>query len=35
MTLIKTLIDCKIKTLEQKIQQATARKTMLETYRTS
>lgn len=34
-TLVKTLIDCKIATLEQEIQQATARKTMLETYRTS
>ncbi|MFQ4140515.1 MerR family transcriptional regulator [Nodosilinea sp. PGN35] len=34
-TLVKTLIDCKIAALEQEIQQATARKTMLETYRTS
>ena len=34
-TLVKTLIDCKIATLEQEIQQTTARKTMLETYRNS
>ncbi|MBE9156458.1 MerR family transcriptional regulator [Nodosilinea sp. LEGE 06152] len=34
-TLVKTLIDGKITKLEQEIQQATARKTMLETYRTS
>jgi DNA-binding transcriptional MerR regulator len=34
-TLVKTMIDYKIATLEQEIQQATDRKTMLETYRTS
>ncbi len=34
-TLVKTLIDGKISRLEQEIQQATACKIMLETYRTS
>lgn len=34
-TLVKKVIDCKISALEQEIQQATARKTMLENYRTS
>ncbi len=32
-TLVKTLIDCKISTLEQEIQRATARKIILEAYR--
>lgn len=34
-TLVKTLIDSKIATLEQEIQQAASRKIMLETYRKS